>query len=852
MALLFEQIEGVFCNEFNPAPRPEIPSLIIENLKHQLRPYQVSALQNFIFLLNHKPRNHLLFHMATGSGKTMIIASTILHLYAQGYRNFIFFVNTTNIILKTRDNLANGYSAKYLFTDKIVIDNQAVNINIINGSFEDARSDDINIFFTTMQGLHTSLTTLKENGITYSDFEDNKLVLIADEAHHLNNANANERSWWQTVQNLLKTNDENILLEFTATAKLHNDYYNDKIIYDYPLKKFRDDKFSKEVKLLSSNFSGFEELDDKILRMLQAVIISEYRKMIAEKHSIALKPVVMFKNKSTKQADENYALFRKLIDKLEAKHIDHVLSHSDSESIIVKIAGEIVDRNAFAQRLKIAFSSDKTVLIYGTSADKEQVLKNLNEMEAPHNHIRAIFAVEILNEGWDVLNLFDIVKLDEAPQKSNTTTTKEAQLIGRGARYYPFALNDDEKYKRKFDNDLGNELRILEEMMFHSINESRYIATIKAELTKSGIADFDKVDETTVKMKLKESFKVHPYFVSGGILVNKRLQKDKTRFNSIKDYISNFGDTNPTLKLSNSAIVTSGFDERPSEGEKNLIASTLKLSDISLYTVRSAINKSDFFYFSNLKRYFPHLRSIHEFMSNADYLGGIAWTVYSDSALPQISEYEKRKAVMNLLEAIKKGVLKNNFDFEGSREFCSIPLKDRLGDKTLKVKPHPNAEGMRRHNPPLFLEQIEWYVYDENYGTSEEMDFVLFFDQHYNELSQKYDDIRLIRNEKAYHIYSFDSNGQRFEPDFIILLRSKNEGVLHQVFIEPKGEHLKLADGWKEEFLLSLDKATLCANVDGGVLDGKYFKIHGLPFYNSATQNSFSEKFTETLMASKI
>lgn len=235
-------------------------------------------------------------------------------------------------------------------------------------------------------------------------------------------------------------------------------------------------------------------------------------------------------------------------------------------------------------------------------------------------------------------------------------------------------------------------------------------------------------------------------------------------------------------------------------------------------------------------------------MTSMDYLGGIAWTVYSDSALPQISEYEKRKAVMNLLEEIKKGVLKNNFDFEGSREFCPIPLKERLSDKTLKVKPHPNAEGMRRYNPPLYLDQIEWYVYDENYGTLEEMSFVTFFDTQVHALSQKYDDIRLIRNEKAYHIYSFDANGQRFEPDFILLLRSKKEGVLHQVFIEPKGEHLKLTDGWKEEFLVSLDKATLCTEVNGGVLDGKYFKISGLPFYNSTSQNIFSEKFTEVLM----
>jgi len=47
---------------------------------------------------------HLLFHMATGSGKTVLMAANILYLYHKGYRNFIFFVNSTNIIEKTKAN----------------------------------------------------------------------------------------------------------------------------------------------------------------------------------------------------------------------------------------------------------------------------------------------------------------------------------------------------------------------------------------------------------------------------------------------------------------------------------------------------------------------------------------------------------------------------------------------------------------------------------------------------------------------------------------------------------------------------------------------------------------------------
>ena len=69
---------------------------------------------------------HLLFHMATGSGKTLIMAGAMLYLYEQGYRNFLFFVDSTNIIEKTKDNFLNTASAKYLFGQSINIGNKQV------------------------------------------------------------------------------------------------------------------------------------------------------------------------------------------------------------------------------------------------------------------------------------------------------------------------------------------------------------------------------------------------------------------------------------------------------------------------------------------------------------------------------------------------------------------------------------------------------------------------------------------------------------------------------------------------------------------------------------------------------
>ena len=93
----------------------EIPDWLKENLnpKFELRPYQGEAFARFFHCLdNDFPGKehplHLLFNMATGSGKTLIMAGLILYLYQKDCRNFLFFVNSTNIIEKTKDNFLNS------------------------------------------------------------------------------------------------------------------------------------------------------------------------------------------------------------------------------------------------------------------------------------------------------------------------------------------------------------------------------------------------------------------------------------------------------------------------------------------------------------------------------------------------------------------------------------------------------------------------------------------------------------------------------------------------------------------------------------------------------------------------
>src|SRR5699024_1759071 len=152
--------------------------------------------------------------------------------------------------------------------------------------------------------LHAELPEPKENALTYESLENMRLVLLADEAHHINawtrrdkrklgNKEYEERTWENTVNTLLQLNPANRLLEYTATINLNQDVlfekYKDKIVYQYDLRRFMNDGYSKNVVLLRA-----DEADEN--KMLNAILLSQYRKYIAQENDITLKPIILFKS----------------------------------------------------------------------------------------------------------------------------------------------------------------------------------------------------------------------------------------------------------------------------------------------------------------------------------------------------------------------------------------------------------------------------------------------------------------------------------------------------------------------------------------------------------------------------
>lgn len=841
------------------------PVYITENLNHSfnLRPYQTEAIARFIHYYEKYPQRlrptQLLFHMATGSGKTLLMAANILYLYKQGYRNFLFFVNSTNIIEKTRDNFLNKLSSKYLFNEKIVIDGKQIQINEVP-NFEIIDPNGINLFFTTVQGLHSLMNYSRENTITYEDLKDKKIVIISDEAHHINawtkkglskEEESEKETWEQTITELFNVNSENIMLEYTATIDLDEpaikEKYALKIIYEYTLKEFRLDGFSKEVKVLQADL---EDMD----RALQSVIISQYRRKIAESNRKSIKPVILMKSRTIDESKIFKERFSEKIKNLKVKDLSNLKDRVIEDNVLKK-AFKFFDREKIplsnlVQEINEDFSEDKCLLFDSNNITSEKQLL-ANSLEDKNNQIRIIFAVNMLNEGWDVLNLFDIVRLyntrDAKQNRPGKTTIAEAQLIGRGARYCPFQINDEQdKYKRKYDNETDNDLRVLEELYYHSAHNPKYIQEITHVLRETGI--LPATEPKRIEIKVKEDFKKTNFWNKGLLFSNEKVKRDISKIKDLED--------TEITKLYKYSLMTGQtqsitvFEEDVKNKAKERVTTTLNFFDLEKCVLRKALNKVDFYKFENLKLFFPAINSISRFLaSTSEIKVEISSTI---EAIGSLSKNDKLKIAIFVFEKIKEEVEKTHNEFGGSKEFKAKKIKDLVSDKVINVAVNDNLMSDQERGIPMKearneelridLSNQKWYVYDENYGTSEEKYLIKFIKDNMHLLEERYDEIFFVRNEKIFKIHRF-SDGKVTEPDFVLFLKEKTRKkvIAYQIFIEAKGEHLLSDDKWKEDFLKEIE-----SNYKVSVLaDNTQFKIIGLPFYNENKKFEFANEFNK-------
>jgi type III restriction enzyme len=896
-----------------------IPQYITDNLNpaKNLRDYQERAIKHFIWLFDkdRQAANHLLFNMATGTGKTLIMACCILFLYEKGYRNFLFLVHQIQIKEQALKNFTDYKFEKYLFNPKgVKINGQKVNIKIID-KISDANLNAINFMFFSTQLLYNRLTKMNENSIIGEDFQNHNIVIIADEAHRLNvdtrTKNKTEKeeveNWENAVKSCVKSRQGNILLEFTATVDLANENihnkYEDKLVYQYDFLHFNKDGYSKDVKFLYNQETNIE--DQKRLLIVNAIALSQYRKLLAEKAmKVVINPIVLLKSVRIADSEKDREFFDSVINGLSVKDFDKLKDFAGKNQnreyeILADMFNWIKNKNnglvsqgdwdglnAFTASIKQAFARENT-LIY--NSQKKEKAKLLPLLDDPRNTIRAIFSVNALNEGWDVLSLYDIIHFDISESKK--ASLQDIQLIGRGARFCPYELPKEylrdeggmvesmkrnlqtDKYKRKFDNDPHDTGRILDTFVYHFVKTGGFFENLQKELLGEGIINAG-VEQKTIKMK--KEFMESETYKKGFVLVNKLEKRLKT---SDKEIDRTF---KKIVKAASYHLHTKALSDK----EQNEQIASLFIKEISIsekFFSRPIIEKAlvraenGFFRFNNLKNHIIGIKTINELIEKYLPLYQIKYFYEMGKEIENLKPEEKLQLLTGtILPEIRKSIdlnmpkiiggkifkpvsLQYVFRREKSIYLTSFPMIDKTTGKKVFISTDERSKDQTdNQNAQLSydVKNVLWYAYDKNYGTSEEKKFVRWAAGQIDNLKNKYKDaeIYIIRNELDYWLYN-PADGRRFAPDYLLIINDyKNKAMYYQCLIEPKGGHLIEHDKWKEEALISLENTSIIFEVneedskeyqkyleDAQTQGYQEIKNIGLKFFNADTDENLSD-----------
>ncbi len=349
------------------------------------------------------------FNLATGVGKTRLMAAMIAYLYyTKGLKDFFILTPGETIYTKTIDNFSNG-SKKYVLqglTDFPMF-NLVTGENYAYADFGNKLFETVNIYIFNIQKIfnerkdvefrfHKYQETL---GSSFAELLQKKdLVILMDESHRYRGTKS-----LAAINNL----QPELGLEFTATPTTSTN-----IVYSYSLADaIKDSKLALEhlesggtdggyikipgVVTRSDNFA-YEgdidriKLDDGIrLHRQKKALIEEY---CANNKLKMILPVTLITTKSIQHASE------------------------------VK---EMVTSDDFFG----GYYKNRTLVV--TSESEVDSINQLLRLEEPPpiNKNEIVIHVDKLKEGWDVRNVFTII-----PFRASISKTLIEQTIGRGLR----------------------------------------------------------------------------------------------------------------------------------------------------------------------------------------------------------------------------------------------------------------------------------------------------------------------------------------------------------------------------------------------------------------------------------
>ena len=380
-----------------------------------------------IRLLQHDEFSRLAVKMATGSGKTVVMAMAVawqfLNAVAEGReeyaRNFLVVAPLVIVYERLRMDFANGaiFRRFPLIPDELRF---WWELDFVTRDDPDRSYAPGALYLTNVQQLYdapapeskeadamTGVLGLAPGpkGRVEEPFaerivrREGGLLVINDEAHHT----WDEDSEWNRAIRLIHARGEGLVgqLDFSATPRDQKGVLFSWTVYDYPLKKAILDGIVKRP--LKGVGKGLQEVPSDIPSIrYQAYLtagVERWKEYAAGLSPLNRKPVLFVMASKTTEADDiaDY-LRRSYPGEFGGDHTQVI--HTDS-------SGKI------------------------TNADLEVARRTVREVDDPKSPVRCIVSVLMLREGWDVQSVTVVVGLRPFAAAANVLPE---QAIGRGLR----------------------------------------------------------------------------------------------------------------------------------------------------------------------------------------------------------------------------------------------------------------------------------------------------------------------------------------------------------------------------------------------------------------------------------
>lgn len=378
------------------------------------------------------PEENLLryaFKMATGSGKTYVMAMAIVWSYfhrrkepkSKQANNFL--VVAPNVIVFER--LEKDFGSGRIFYQLPLIPPHWLgewNIKVIVRGDTSIPNPSGNLFVTNIQQIHESreqewtpenalqailgrppqkdLTKAPISMLAHIKDLDN-LMVLNDEAHHVHD---DELAWNQTLLSIHHSipGGLSLWLDFSATPKNQNGTYFPWIVVDYPLAQAVEDRIVK-APLIVHRVDKKDPEDVKTENVVQAygdwitAAIERWKEHYRVYKDHAKKPVLFMMAEKVVFADK---IKEALISSYDFKEKDILVIHTDTE-------GEI------------------------RRSDLDELREAARDIDEKTNKYKVVVSVLMLREGWDVQNVTTVLGL--RPFTSKAKILPE-QAVGRGLR----------------------------------------------------------------------------------------------------------------------------------------------------------------------------------------------------------------------------------------------------------------------------------------------------------------------------------------------------------------------------------------------------------------------------------